>query len=52
MEKAVVLNKFFALVFTGSQASLTSHVHKPLGRGLGNKIPPTVRVVCSKSETG
>jgi len=43
MEKAEVLNEFFALVFTGSQASSASRAPEPLARGQRRKIPPTVR---------
>jgi len=43
MEKAEELNEFFALVFTSSQASHTTHVPGPLGRDQGSKIPFTVR---------
>lgn len=44
MEKAEVLNDFFALVFTLSQVSHTSHACVHLNRGLESKIPPSVRV--------
>ena len=46
MEKAEVVNKFFATVFTGSRASHTSHTPEPLGKGQESKIPPpSVRAV-------
>jgi len=41
-EKAEILNMFFALVFTGNQASHIFHVPEPPVRGWGSKIPPTV----------
>ena len=48
MEKAEVLNEFFALIFTGSQDSNISHVPEPcilqtLGEGWGSKSPQAVR---------
>lgn len=43
MEMAEVL-KFFASVFSGSQASRISHILEPLGRSQESKIPSTVRV--------
>ena len=46
MEKAEVLNEFFALVFTGSQDSCISHeAHIPglLGGKWESKSPPVVR---------
>ena len=48
MEKAKVLNEFFASVFTGGQDSSLSHVPepctpKPPGGDQGGKSPPTVR---------
>jgi len=42
-EKAEILNKFFASVFTGSLSSHTSRVDGPRGRDWGSKVPPTVR---------
>jgi len=43
MEKAEVLNKFFALVFTYRQSSHTFCIPEPLGRRRSSKISPTVR---------
>ena len=43
MEKAEVLNEFFALVFTTSQASCASCIPKLLSRNQGSKISPSVR---------
>mgnify|MGYP001852304421 FL=1 len=42
-EKADMLNKIFAPVFTGSQSQAfhVSHTLKSLGRDQGRKIPPT-----------
>lgn len=37
-EKAEILSKFFALVFTGSNASHTSHIPQPLSGGWGSKL--------------
>ena len=48
MEKAEVLNRFFAFVFMFSQAFQASRVPELLSEGWGNKIPPSVR---AKSET-
>ena len=42
MESAEVLNKLFASIFTGSQASHVSHIPEPLGDGWRKKILPTV----------
>lgn len=42
LEKVKVFNKFFASLFTGSQASCASHVPEPLNGRWGSKIPPTV----------
>ena len=42
MEKSEILSKSFASVFTGTQASYTSHVTETLGRGQGSNILPTV----------
>jgi len=39
MEKAEVLNEFFASVFTGSQ---DSHIPEPQGGNWGSKLSPTV----------
>jgi len=38
VEKVEVFSKFFATVFTGSQASHISHAPKPLDMAWGNKI--------------
>ena len=48
MEKAEVINEFFASVFIHSQASSVSHILKPhihehLGKGWISKIPPSAR---------
>ena len=43
MEKAEVLNKFFASVFTGSQGSHISHAPEPLCGGQTSGIPFSVR---------
>jgi len=48
MEKAEVINEFFASVFIHSQASSVSHILKPhihehLGKGWISKIPPIAR---------
>lgn len=43
MEKDEVFIEFFALVFTGSQASHVCHVLEPHYRGQGSKTPPTVK---------
>jgi len=42
MDKAEVLSKFFASVFTGSQTSITSHIPEPLGGSWGSKMSSTV----------
>ncbi|KFU97279.1 hypothetical protein N339_06495, partial [Pterocles gutturalis] len=42
MEKTEVLNKCFASVFTGAQASHTCQDPEPLGEGERRGIPPTV----------
>jgi len=39
----MVLNKFFASAFTGSQVSHASHIPDLLSMGQGSKIPPPVR---------
>jgi len=44
MEKAEVLNEFFASVFMAIQASHASCVLELLRRGPGSKISPTIRV--------
>ena len=41
--KAVVLNDFFASLFTGNLSSHTSEVDGPQDRDWGSKVPPTVR---------
>ena len=38
-EKAEIRNKFFASVFTASQASHTSHIPESLGGCQGSKVP-------------
>ena len=43
IEKAEVLNKFFASVFKASHTSHTSWVHELLSWSQGSKIPPSVR---------
>ncbi|KFV20373.1 hypothetical protein N340_06018, partial [Tauraco erythrolophus] len=42
MEKAEVLNDFFASVFTGNSSSCTAQVTKGKGRDRENEEPPTV----------
>jgi len=42
MEKAEVLNGFFALVFTGKGSSHTAQVTEGKGRAWENEEPPTV----------
>ena len=42
VEKAEVLNNFFASVFTGRQAFHISQVSEPLGGGWRSRVPPTV----------
>jgi len=44
MEKVEVFSKYFALVFTGCQASHSSRIPEPLGIGQRIKIVPTERV--------
>lgn len=41
VDKAEVLKKFFASVFTGGQASHVSHILKHGGWSWGIQIPPT-----------
>ena len=43
VEKAEVLSGFFALIFTGNQASYASCAPESLGEDQGNKIPLIVR---------
>ncbi|KFV17265.1 hypothetical protein N340_13574, partial [Tauraco erythrolophus] len=43
MEKAEVLNNFFASVFTGKSSSCTAQVTERKSRNLGNGEPPTER---------
>ena len=42
-EKAEVVNKFFASVFTGKLSSHTSQVDGPQDRAWRTKVPPAVR---------
>ena len=42
MEKAEVLNNFFASVFTASQASHVIHFPEPIDGGCGSIVLPTV----------
>lgn len=50
MEKAEILNEFFTLVFTGSQASHISHIPELPGRSWGSKFPPTEGIVESHTD--
>ena len=43
MKKANVLNKFFALIFTGSQSFYASRVSEPLEGGWWSTISHTAR---------